>query len=93
MKARGGTPGRALARGKRGAPQVTDLPLDGIRLGGPQADGVLPGGTRRTPRAAEAAPFHARRIEAARQRALLGALFGSPDGGRDAAALAAALPR
>ena len=92
MKARGGTPGRALARGKRGAPRVTDRPLEVICLGGPQADGLLPGGSRRT-RTAEAARVHARRIEAARQRALLGALFGSPDGGRDAAALAAALPR
>ena len=90
MKARGGTPGRALRRRDQGAPGRADLPPDGIRRGGLQDDGVLPAGPRRTPRSAEAARVRARRIEAARQRALLGALFGSPDGGREAAALAAA---
>ena len=86
MNARGGSTRRATPRGEpRAAVRLDDLPVDAVRSGGTAARGAVPDGPpalQGTPAAARARA--SRRIEAARQRALLGALFGPVDGGRDA---------
>jgi len=88
MNARHGPTRRAPARGETPAARANELPADDVPPGGTAVRGAEPGGTKSMPGTPDARV--GRPIEAARQRALLGALYGPADGGRDAVALAAA---
>ena len=88
MNARHGPTRRVPARGETPAARANELPADDVPPGGTAVRGAEPGGTKSMPATPDARV--GRPIEAARQRALLGALYGPADGGRDAVALAAA---